>query len=50
MENLHGVRGAILIENGLEHVEIRDPRKAHDQAGAETCIVSSQRAKFDPGT
>ena len=31
---------AILIENGFEQVEMTDPRKALDQAGAQTRIVS----------
>ncbi len=40
MEHLKGKKVAILIENGFEQVEMVDPRKALDQAGAETKIVS----------
>jgi protease I len=40
MENLKGLRVAILIEDGFEQVEMVEPRKALDEAGAETRIVS----------
>jgi protease I len=40
MENLKGLKVAILVENGFEWVELVEPRKALDQAGAETRIVS----------
>src|SRR6202035_3370845 len=40
MENLNGLKVAILVENGFEWVELVEPRKALDQAGAETRIVS----------
>jgi protease I len=39
-ENLKGLKVAILIEDGFEQVEMIDPRKALDQAGAVTHIVS----------
>lgn len=42
MENLKGIRVAILVENGFERAELTDPRKALDEAGAETKIVSPQ--------
>ena len=42
MENLSGLKVAILVENGFEQVELTEPRKALDQAGAETRIVSPQ--------
>ena len=47
MENLNGLKVAILVENGFEWVELVEPRKALDQAGAETRIVSprDQRVK-----
>jgi protease I len=47
MENLNGLKVAILVENGFEWVELVEPRKALDQAGAETRIVSprNQRVK-----
>ena len=40
MNNLKGLKVAILIENGFEQVEMTAPRKALDEAGAETKIVS----------
>lgn len=40
MENINGVRVAILVEDGFEWVELVDPRKALDQAGAQTSLVS----------
>jgi protease I len=43
MPNLNGLRVAILIENGFEQVEMTEPRKALDQAGAQTSIVSPRR-------
>jgi deglycase len=39
-DTLKGLKVAILIEDGFEQVEMVDPRKALDQAGAETTIVS----------
>jgi protease I len=39
-ENLKGLKVAILIMDGFEQVEMTEPRKALDQAGAETHIVS----------
>ncbi|HYR95691.1 MAG TPA: type 1 glutamine amidotransferase domain-containing protein [Candidatus Binatus sp.] len=45
MANLNGVKVAILVENGFEQVELVEPRKALDQAGAETRVVSPQRAR-----
>ena len=39
-ENLKGLKVAILITDGFEQVEMTEPRKALDQAGAETRIVS----------
>jgi protease I len=41
-ENLKGLKVAILVENGFEQVELVEPRKALDQAGATTQIVSPQ--------
>jgi deglycase len=43
MANLNGLKVAILIENGFEQVEMTEPRKALDQAGAQTSIVSPRR-------
>ncbi|WP_225032641.1 type 1 glutamine amidotransferase domain-containing protein [Paraburkholderia sp. XV] len=39
-ETLKGLKIAILIEEGFEQVEMVEPRKALDEAGAETRIVS----------
>jgi protease I len=39
---LDGLRVAILVANGFEEVEMTEPRKALDQSGAETSIVSPQ--------
>ena len=39
-ENLEGLTVAILVDDGFEQVELVEPRKALDQAGAETRIVS----------
>src|SRR5436853_6810459 len=38
--NLKGLKVAILVTDGFEQVELVEPRKALDQAGAETRIVS----------
>jgi protease I len=40
MSDLKGLKVAILIDDGFEQVEMVDPRKALEQAGAETRIVS----------
>jgi putative intracellular protease/amidase len=40
MENLAGLRVAILIADGFEQVEMVKPRAALDQSGAQTSIVS----------
>ena len=40
MENLKGLKVAILVEEGFEQVELMEPRKALDQAGAKTSVVS----------
>ncbi len=39
-QTLASLHVAILIENGFEQVEMEEPRKALDQAGAKTSIVS----------
>ena len=39
-DTLKGLRVAILITDGFEQVEMTEPRKALDQAGADTRIVS----------
>jgi deglycase len=40
MEKLKGLKVAILVTDGFEEVELTKPRKALDQAGAQTRIVS----------
>ena len=42
MTDLKGNRVAILVENGFERAEMIEPRKALDEAGAETVLVSPQ--------
>jgi protease I len=42
---LEGMRIAILVENGFEQVELVEPRKALEQAGAQTRIVSPVEGK-----
>jgi len=39
---LHGVRVAILVENGFEQVELEEPREALRASGATTTLVSPQ--------
>lgn len=39
-DNLNGLKVAILVTDGFEQVEMTEPRKALDEAGAETQIVS----------
>ncbi len=43
--DLNGVRVAILVADGFEQVEMTEPRKALDQAGAQTQIVSLKPGK-----
>lgn len=53
--NLNGKKVAILVENGFEQIELTEPKKALEQAGATTHIVSPQREQvqgwnhFDKG-
>ena len=44
-EQLKGRRIAIVVENGFEQVELTEPRKALDDAGAKTEIVSPAKGK-----
>jgi protease I len=41
-DNLKGMKVAILVDDGFEQVELTEPRRALDGAGAETKIVSPQ--------
>ena len=45
MQNLNGMKVAILVDQGFEQVELLEPRKALDQAGAETSVVSPQKER-----
>jgi protease I len=40
MEHLEGLRVAILVDDGFEQSELLGPRKALDEAGAHTAVVS----------
>jgi protease I len=40
MANLEGMKVAILVTDGFEQVELVEPRKALDEAGADTSVVS----------
>ena len=44
-KSLKGKRVAILVAEGFEQVELTDPRKALDEAGAETQIVSPAKGE-----
>ncbi|HEY0455918.1 MAG TPA: type 1 glutamine amidotransferase domain-containing protein [Verrucomicrobiae bacterium] len=44
-EELKGKKVAILVENGFEEVEMTKPRKALQEAGAETILVSPVQGK-----
>jgi protease I len=45
MESLQGKKVAILVADGFEQVELTEPRKALDEAGAKTQIVSPKKDK-----
>jgi protease I len=45
MEHLSGKKVAILVADGFEQVEMTEPKKALEQAGAETRIVSPSQGK-----
>ena len=45
MENLTGLKVAILVTDGFEQVELTEPRKALDQAGAQTSVVSPKEGR-----
>jgi len=45
MENLNGLKVAILVDLGFEQVELLEPRRALDEAGARTSVVSPQKNK-----
>jgi len=41
-KTLHGKKVAILVEHGFEQVELAEPKRALEEAGAQTKIVSPQ--------
>jgi protease I len=45
MSTLSGMKVAILVADGFEQVEMTDPRKALDEAGAQTRIVSPAKGQ-----
>lgn len=45
MQQLNGKKVAILVANGFEQVELTEPKKALDEAGAKTQIVSPEKGK-----
>jgi protease I len=45
MENLQGKKVAILVTDGFEQVELTEPRKALEAAGAKTEIISPAEGK-----
>jgi protease I len=44
-DSVRGIKVAILVTDGFEQVELTEPRKALDQAGAQTLIVSPKEDK-----
>lgn len=45
-DNLRGIRVAILATDGFEQAELLEPRKALDDAGATTMVVSPRKGKI----
>ncbi|HEX5520924.1 MAG TPA: type 1 glutamine amidotransferase domain-containing protein [Longimicrobiaceae bacterium] len=43
--NLNGKRVAILVEKGFEQVEMTEPRRALDEAGAKTDLISPEQGQ-----
>ncbi len=44
-QRLQGKRVAILVDNGFEQAELAEPRKALDQSGAQSFVVSPQQGQ-----
>ena len=44
-KKLKGIKIAILVADGFEQVEMTEPRKALDQAGAQTVLISPMKGK-----
>lgn len=49
MKPLEKKKVAILVENGFEQVELTSPRKALEEQGALTHIVSPQKSEVKAG-
>ncbi len=45
MEKLNGIKVAILVANGFEQSEMTEPRKALDEAGVKTFLISPTEGK-----
>jgi len=45
-KNLEGLRVAILATDGVEDAELKDPRKALDNAGAKTTLIAPKAGKI----
>ncbi len=45
-KKLEGMRVAILATNGVEHAELVEPRRALDEAGARTVLISMKPGKI----
>lgn len=46
-QNLEGLKVAILVADGFEQVELTEPKKALEEAGAQTCIVSPAEGEVE---
>ena len=46
-ETLQGLKIAILVTDGFEEVELTEPRKALDRAGADTRVEDVRIVAFD---
>lgn len=44
-KDIKGLRVAILVADGFEQIELTEPKKALDQAGAQTSIISPVKGK-----
>ncbi len=45
-EELRGFKVAVLVENGVEQVELTEPKKALESAGSDVRVVSPQRGRI----
>ncbi len=45
-KQLKGIRVAILATNGFEESELLEPRKALDEAGAQTTVIAPQKGEI----